>query len=90
MSLLQADSLRFSVCCRAGRNLSACMQLARQQGDFLLVGLHTDEDVGERRGAHLPIMDVHERSLSVLACRYINEVIIGRLRLACWIRLMPC
>jgi len=53
------------------------LKLARQQGDFLLVGLHTDEDIGERRGKHLPIMDVHERSLSVLACRYINEVIIG-------------
>ena len=52
-------------------------QLARAQGDFLLVGLHADEAVAERRGAHLPIMDLHERSLSVLACRYVNEVIIG-------------
>ena len=41
------------------------------------MGLHTDEDVQQRRGPHLPIMDLHERSLSVLACRYINEVIIG-------------
>ena len=54
------------------------MQLAREQGDFLLVGLHIDDDVMERRGAHLPIMDLHERSLSVLACRYVNEVIIGK------------
>ena len=53
------------------------VQLAREQGDFLLVGLHTDDDVMERRGSHLPIMDLHERSLSVLACRYVNEVIIG-------------
>ena len=53
------------------------MQLAKEQGDFLLVGLHIDDDVMERRGAHLPIMDLHERSLSVLACRYVNEVIIG-------------
>lgn len=53
------------------------MQLARAQGDFLLVGLHTDDDVMERRGAHLPIMDLHERALSVLACCYVNEVIIG-------------
>ena len=52
-------------------------QLARAQGDFLLVGLHADEAVAERRGAHLPIMDLHERSLSVLACRYVNEVILG-------------
>lgn len=53
------------------------MQLAKAQGDFILVGLHSDEDVAERRGPHLPIMGLHERSLSVLACRYVNEVIIG-------------
>ena len=53
------------------------VQAARRLGDFLIVGLHTDEDVTARRGTHLPIMDLHERSLSVLACRYVNEVIIG-------------
>ncbi len=55
----------------------ACLQLAKAQGDFLLVGLHTDEDVTERRGPHLPIMNLHERSLSVLACKYVDEVVIG-------------
>lgn len=30
-----------------------------------------------KRGAHRPIMNLHERSLSVLACRYVDEVIIG-------------
>lgn len=29
------------------------------------------------RGPNHPIMHVHERSLSVLACRYVDEVIIG-------------
>lgn len=53
------------------------MQKAKEQGDFLLVGLHTDEDVAERRGPHLPIMDLHERCLSVLACKYVDEAIIG-------------
>ena len=53
------------------------VQQAKEQGDFLLVGLHTDEDVSERRGPHLPIMDLHERCLSVLACKYVDEVIIG-------------
>lgn len=52
-------------------------QKAKEQGDFLLVGLHTDEDVSERRGPHLPIMDLHERCLSVLACKYVDEAIIG-------------
>lgn len=31
----------------------------------------------EQRGTHHPIMRLHERSLSVLACRYVDEVIIG-------------
>jgi cytidyltransferase-like protein len=54
------------------------LQLAKQQGDFLLVGLHTDEDVEARRGPHTPIMNVHERALSVLACKYVDEVRPGR------------
>lgn len=43
----------------------------------MLVGVHTDEDVTERRGPHLPIMALHERALSVLSCRYVDEVVIG-------------
>ncbi|XP_059636923.1 ethanolamine-phosphate cytidylyltransferase-like [Cornus florida] len=50
---------------------------ARQLGDFLLVGLHTDQTVSENRGTQYPIMHLHERSLSVLACRYVDEVIMG-------------
>lgn len=38
------------------------------------MGLHTDEDVEARRGPHTPIMNVHERALSVLACKYVDEV----------------
>ncbi|KAL9239058.1 hypothetical protein vseg_013413 [Gypsophila vaccaria] len=53
------------------------LRLARELGDFLLVGIHTDQTVSARRGAHRPIMNLHERSLSVLACRYVDEVIIG-------------
>lgn len=53
------------------------LKKAKEQGDFLLVGIHTDEEVTERRGPHLPIMGLHERALSVLACRFADEVIIG-------------
>jgi glycerol-3-phosphate cytidylyltransferase-like family protein len=49
------------------------------------VGLHSDEDITERRGPHLPLMDVHERSLSVLACKYVDEVIIGA-----WVPVSVC
>ncbi|XP_058068427.1 ethanolamine-phosphate cytidylyltransferase-like [Magnolia sinica] len=52
------------------------LKCARQLGDFLLVGIHNDQTASERRGTH-PIMHLHERSLSVLACRYVDEVIIG-------------
>ncbi|KAE8125964.1 hypothetical protein FH972_020724 [Carpinus fangiana] len=53
------------------------LRSARQHGDFLLVGIHTDQAVSENRGNQYPIMHLHERSLSVLACRYVDEVIIG-------------
>ncbi|XP_019461806.1 PREDICTED: ethanolamine-phosphate cytidylyltransferase-like [Lupinus angustifolius] len=53
------------------------LRIARDLGDFLLVGIHTDQTVSATRGAHRPIMNLHERSLSVLACRYVDEVIIG-------------
>ncbi|KAM7477646.1 hypothetical protein LguiA_025859 [Lonicera macranthoides] len=53
------------------------LKSARQLGDFLLVGIYTDQTVSERRGTHFPLMHLHERSLSVLGCRYVDEVIIG-------------
>ncbi|KAM0905465.1 hypothetical protein ACQ4PT_017376 [Festuca glaucescens] len=52
------------------------LRSARQLGDFLLVGVHDDQAIRERRGCR-PIMHLHERTLSVLACRYVDEVIIG-------------
>ncbi|GLT40947.1 hypothetical protein SLA2020_150430 [Shorea laevis] len=53
------------------------LRVARELGDFLLVGLHNDQTISAKRGVHRPIMNLHERSLSVLACRYVDEVIIG-------------
>ncbi|KAL6659060.1 hypothetical protein ACP70R_003100 [Stipagrostis hirtigluma subsp. patula] len=52
------------------------LRSARQLGDFLLVGIHDDQAIRDRRG-YRPIMHLHERTLSVLACRYVDEVIIG-------------
>ena len=53
------------------------LERAKSEGDYLIVGVHADEAVTARRGAHLPIMSVHERCLSVLACKHVDEVIIG-------------
>jgi len=44
---------------------------------FVIVGLHTDQEVNRYRGENHPIMNLHERTLSVLACRYVSEVVIG-------------
>lgn len=57
----------------------AILKAARAQGDFLLVGIHSDEEVRARRGPHLPVMGLHERALSVLACRFADEVVIGEI-----------
>ncbi|KAK8520490.1 hypothetical protein V6N13_031063 [Hibiscus sabdariffa] len=53
------------------------LKKARQLGDFLLVGIHADHIVSEQRGMPYPVMHLLERTLSVLACRYVDEVIIG-------------
>ncbi|XP_065864030.1 ethanolamine-phosphate cytidylyltransferase-like [Euphorbia lathyris] len=60
------------------KRLCWILRYARQLGDFLLVGIHTDQIVSEHRGKHYPLMHLHERSLSVLACPYVDEVIIGK------------
>lgn len=55
----------------------AFLEAAKAKGDFLLVGIHSDDTVNAERGGGFPIMNLHERALSVLSCRYVDEVIIG-------------
>lgn len=50
---------------------------ARQMGTYLIVGVHTDEDVRAHKGIRFPVMTLQERVLSVLSCRYVSEVIVG-------------
>lgn len=45
------------------------LEQARKLGDFLIVGLHTDPVVNRYKGSNYPIMNLHERVLSVLACK---------------------
>eukprot|EP00956_Cyclotella_meneghiniana_P004331 scaffold5306_cov67-Cyclotella_meneghiniana.AAC.3 len=49
---------------------------ASKRGDYLIVGIHGDTAVNKRRGGNLPIMNLHERVLSVLGCKYANDVLI--------------
>lgn len=37
----------------------------------------THQQNNTQNSPHMPIMNVHERALSVLACRYVDEVVIG-------------
>ena len=50
---------------------------ARNRGDYLIVGLHSDASANGRRGQNQPIMSLHERALCTLALGCVDEVILG-------------
>lgn len=52
------------------------LQLAKEQGDYLIVGVHNDTVVNSHRGLNYPIMNLHERVLSVLGCKSVDDVLI--------------
>jgi ethanolamine-phosphate cytidylyltransferase len=54
----------------------AILKQAKERGDYLIVGVHGDSLVNKIRGANLPLMNLHERVLSVLGCRYVDDVVI--------------
>ena len=41
------------------------------------MGVHDDKVINLRRGQNHPIMNLHERVLGVLSCRYVDDVVIG-------------
>jgi ethanolamine-phosphate cytidylyltransferase len=55
------------------------MGFGKSRGSFWskLIGFDRACLSSGHRGLHHPIMNLHERSLSVLACRYVDEIIIG-------------
>lgn len=55
----------------------AFLERCAKLGDYLVVGIHADPVVNYYKGRNYPIMTLHERVLSVLACRYVSEVVIG-------------
>ena len=48
----------------------------KQRGDYLIVGVHGDATVHKRRGMNAPLLNLQERVLSVLGCRYVDDVLI--------------
>lgn len=52
------------------------LEQAKSQGNYLIVGVHNDSVVNKHRGLNYPIMNLHERVLSVLGCRFVDDVLI--------------
>jgi ethanolamine-phosphate cytidylyltransferase len=50
--------------------------MAPRQGCYLIVGVHNDQTVNTYWGSNMPIMNLHERVLSVLGCKYVDDVLI--------------
>ncbi|MCB1107711.1 MAG: adenylyltransferase/cytidyltransferase family protein [Chlamydiia bacterium] len=48
---------------------------AREYGDYLIVGIHPDEEVVDYK--RQPYLTMEERRISIEACRYVDEVIIN-------------
>ena len=45
------------------------LEEAAKYGDYLIVGIYSDQTVNQVKGENQPIMTLHERVLSVLAYR---------------------
>ena len=54
----------------------AMLREARKLGDFLLVGIYNDGILNFHRGKNYPILNLQERTLNVLQCKYVDDVII--------------
>jgi len=53
------------------------IQKAKELGDYLIVGVHDDRTVNRIKGLNYPIMNLHERTLNLLALKYVDDVIMG-------------
>jgi len=52
------------------------LKKAKQRGDYLIVGVLGDSVVNRVGGSNLPLMNLHERLLSILGCRFVDDVLI--------------
>jgi ethanolamine-phosphate cytidylyltransferase len=52
------------------------LEKARTFGDYVIVGVHNDHIVNSKRGMNLPILNMHERVLSLLGCKFVDDVLI--------------
>lgn len=52
------------------------LEKAKKMGSYVICGVHNDSVVNNQRGLNLPIMNLHERVLSVLGCKFVDDVLI--------------
>jgi len=55
----------------------AFLREAKKHGDYLLVGVHSDSVVHQAKGRNLPIQDLCERALCVLAMGVVDDIVLG-------------
>ena len=53
------------------------VQQAEAEEAYVIAGVHDDEVINHWKGVNYPIMNIFERGLCVLQCRYVNAVIFG-------------
>jgi ethanolamine-phosphate cytidylyltransferase len=53
------------------------LRRAREQCDFLYVGIWEDEMIRYYRGDKFPLQSTQERVLMALSCKFVDEVVIG-------------
>ncbi|KAK4891778.1 choline phosphate cytidylyltransferase [Elasticomyces elasticus] len=44
---------------------------------FVIAGIHSDEVINHHKGLNYPIMNIFERGLCVVQCRYVHQVVFG-------------
>ncbi|GJC98874.1 cytidylyltransferase [Colletotrichum higginsianum] len=44
---------------------------------YVVAGIHSDDEINHWKGINYPIMNIYERGLCVLQCRYVNAVVFG-------------
>ena len=45
------------------------LRKAKKYGDFLIVGIYGDETINQLKGSNMPIQNLHERVLNLLASK---------------------
>lgn len=57
--------------------LKMVKEQAEKENAAVVVGIHDDRTTNQIKGLNYPIMNLYERSLCVLQCRYVDAVVLG-------------